>query len=181
MMFPFIWRKLHLHFANRFPFLVWWVLLSWIHLNINWKDCCGSWSFSSLATWYKEPKANSLEKTLMLGKIEGKRRRGQQRMRWLDTTSNSVDLNSSKLWETVEDRGTGRAQAMRSPRVGHDLATEEQQLSWKGIGFCHIVPSASIEMIMCFPPPLSLVTCVFNWLLFIRWINLTLLGLILLG
>ena len=48
--------------------------------------------------------ANSLEKTLMLGNIEGKRRRGQQRMRWLDSTTNSTDVNVSKLQETVKDR-----------------------------------------------------------------------------
>ena len=51
-------------------------------------------------------RANSLEKTLKLGKTEGRRRRGQQRIRWLDGISDSTDMNLGKLWEMVKDRET---------------------------------------------------------------------------
>ena len=67
-------------------------------------------------------RANSLEKTLMLGKIEGKRRRGQQRMRWLDSIIDSVGINVSKPWEVEEDRGAWHS-------IGHGIAKSWTHLS----------------------------------------------------
>ena len=66
-----------------------------------------------------------LEKTLMLRKIEGRRRRGQQRMRWLDDIIKSMDMSLSKLQEMVKETGKpGVFQSMGSQRVGHDQVTE---------------------------------------------------------
>ena len=65
-------------------------------------------------------RTDSLEKTLRLGKIKGKRRRGTQRMIWLDGFTNSMDMSLSKLWESVMDRGPGVLQSMGSQRIGHD-------------------------------------------------------------
>ena len=72
-------------------------------------------------------RTDSLEKTLMLGKIEGRRRRGWQRMRWLDGITDSMDMSLNKLWETVKDREAWYTAVHGSQKAECDLETKWQR------------------------------------------------------
>ena len=78
--------------------------------------------------WPPDVKSWLIEKTLILGKIEGRSQTVWQRMRWLDGITDSMAMSLSKLWEIVEDRGTWHAALYGVTKLRYDLATEQQQL-----------------------------------------------------
>ena len=96
--------------------------------------------------WPLMPRTNSLEKTLMLGKTEGRRKRGWQRMRWQDGITNSMDMSLSKLWELVTDREAWCAAVRGLQRVGHDWRSELNWIDPKPESLCLV----SSSQIYCF-------------------------------
>ena len=104
-------------------------------LNITWNIIQCTWIYELLFRMLKlklqyfcrlMQRADSLVKTLMLGKIEGRKRRGQQRMRWMDGITESKAISLSKFWEKWRTGKPGVLQSMVSKIVRYDLATEQQ-------------------------------------------------------
>ena len=80
----------------------------------------------------------------MLGKTEGRRRRGRQRIRWLDNTTNSMDMSLSRLWEIVKEGKPGMLQSMGLQRAECDLVNEQQICVCVCVCVCHSVVSDSV-------------------------------------
>ena len=125
-------------------------------LNIHWKDWCWSWNSNTLATWCEElTHWEKKKQTLMLGKIEDRRRSGRQRMSWLDDITNLMDMSLSKLREIVKDREAWRAAVYRVTK------TQTWLSNWKTTTW-----ASCNHFSLCFPSDLLIIN---GYMKFISW------------
>ena len=123
-------------------------ILGEVNPEYSLKDWCWSWSSKYLG--HLARRADSMEKTLMLGKIEGGRRRGRQRMRWLDGITDSVDVNLNNLWELVMDREAWCA-AVHGVAKSWTRLSDWTELNWDHLGRLIVLPfnSSKNKWVFC--------------------------------
>ena len=126
-------------------------------LNIHCKDSWWSWNSNILATWCKEL---TFEKTMMLGKIEGGRERGWQRMRWLNGNTNRMDMSLSKLRELVMDREAWRT-AVHGVTKCWTWLSDWTELNWSILSYFNVLKDSWFDKQSQSEPPLSVSQNVF--------------------